>query len=152
MPVGNFYKESDKITQQRWIIAAKITLGGVLLILMASFLGPQRTQKEIEEIISKSPNLKRVDEFCTNLPKPAESKILFKNLSGNSFTTAISYRYRIPKKSKEVYEFYDKLFSEKGWKYTDGRYESADGKKYVNVHLTDAHHSDYSFYCAEISR
>lgn len=150
MVFNKLYEESDKSNTHRWKIAGLVMLALISFLLLIQITGKPLSQPEIEKRIASTPILRRHDKFCTDLPKPDGYKLLYKSFGGNSFTIAISYNYQIPMRSKDVFQFYQKLFDEKGWTYKDGRYESKNGKQFIGIHFVSAYDHEYSIYCAEL--
>lgn len=151
MSLSNLYEETDKTNRRRWMFAGLAVLVLNSYILAFAFCGRDMSSEAVEKRIANSETFRRVDNMCSKILKPQGSKFLYKRDGGNSFTASVTHEYQIPNRSKnEVYQFYQKLFSEKGWTYNDGRYESMDGKQIISIHYTDAYNLIYTFYCAEI--
>ena len=119
MSFNNFYEESDKTSWRRWGIAALVISLLILQGLMCEFF--RQTPESVEQAITTSETLSRVNKLCEELPKPEGFKFVSKSLGGNSEISALSFNYQTERKYEEIKAFYLSLLPSKGWIIDDSR-------------------------------
>ena len=143
-------------------IALLVVFAIVLLIGVVQFACTDLTPEEVEERIQKSENLRNLDRFCSDLPKPYDFKLKFKTLGGNSFTSAISYWFWTDQPFFQIKEFYKQHLESDGWKMTElWEEEMSPLPKYIrfekerfriSIERVGAKTAKYSLYCGKVSQ
>lgn len=160
MLFNDFYEESDRTTRRRWKIVGLVILGiFAYLVFIFAVISNQPTQQEIEQMISKSPNLRELDRFCLDLPKPNNFNYKRKRFGGNSLTSSIGYFYESGLRFSEVKDFYISYFEKEGWKQEELWEEERSalpklldyrkGKYHVSIERGNFSDADYSFSCGK---
>ena len=97
-----------------------------LLIIFLAFSAVtcfrDKTPEEIEDAISRSDSLKRVNKLCAEMPKPDDFKFIRKGLAGNTNTASVVLYYLSFEEPKKNKEFYRKWAKENGWQSDNLRY------------------------------
>lgn len=120
MIFSDFYKESDRINRHRLKIFGLVFLALFIYIAIAVALwNNQPTQKEIEQIINRSPDWSELDRSCQAIPKPPNFQYKFKKLGGNSLMLSISYWYQSDLPFSKVRDFYISYLEKGGWTLED---------------------------------
>ena len=107
-----------------------------------------KTDQEVNEIISKSRVLERVDRFCTDLPKPVDFIYDNKQISGNSNTRALVFNYLSDKKPTDIKSFFIDWANENGWTVVQDN-EYIKGNQTVVINFENFFTSNVNIYCGE---
>lgn len=122
----------------------------LIVVLLTAFLScaPPDAQ-EVEKRISQSTTLQDLNQLCSDLPKPSDFKFVYKQISGNSGTTSLSFEYRSSLEIAEVNNFYNEVLPPLGWKF--GRSNDwENGNRRLSISNVDYPAADYSIYCAVV--
>jgi len=111
----------------------------------------EQSPAEVESRIANSEVLTRVDKLCNDLPKPKDFQFVRKSISGNSFTSSISYSYKSSTPYREAREFHNKYLFANGWIIGDSAYYEK-GNKQISLSTVDFPGAKYSLYCAEVEK
>ena len=84
-----------------------------ILIGLACFR--DRTPEDLEDTISKSDVLKRVNKLCMEMPKPDDFRFVEKHFGGNAILATLTFTYFSDKKEDEIELFYKKWAEKNGW-------------------------------------
>jgi len=127
-------------------ISLLIIFGLLTFCGLETFVCKRRTQADVELAISKSPRLQRIDKFCTDLPKPAGFRFVYKDIGGNNLRDSLSFLYKSEQRSDDVRQFYSTWFNENGWqRHSDGSSNFVKNKQTIAV----SYNGNYSIYCSE---
>ena len=124
-----------------------ILMAGLLLVVTAC--GGPESEDEIQQRISRSEALARVDSLCFDLPKPANFKFVYRNLTGNGHTTSISYQFSSSLPISEVDRFYSNVLPTLGWHFSKESRRYEKGNQQLSITKVDFPKADYSVYCGE---
>jgi hypothetical protein len=126
----------------------------ILSVLFFSFACDNPTNEEIEVRISKSDGLKRVNQFCMQLPKPDNIRFVRKGIISNSINDAIQFRYESYDKLDKIWMFYENWAKENDWKLTEGDRSAnltsyAKGNQTIVIELGPFGESNFIIGCKE---
>lgn len=119
----------------------------------------QRSREEMEAIIAKSETLRRIDQVCTEFPKPAQFELETKTLGGNAAISALEVQYVAHMPFDAVRGFYRNPEIRNGY----GFYYESDSNDWRNE-ISFQHDDIYidienrppswtvTFFCSSISR
>ncbi len=119
----------------------------------------EKTTRETEEAIKKSPALQELDRLCTQeIPRPAGFVPInkYRDLHGERF---LGYGYHSPDDYPSVKSFYIKYFSEHGWQLTK-QMESSWGQPQIEfrrgpflarIYDLGGREIKYSLHCEKVS-
>lgn len=94
-----------------------ITILELFILTSACF----QRQLNVEERISHSGGLSRVNKLCLELPKPDAFILVEKNVRGNSRTYDVGYLFKSDANFDEIKEFYKVRLMSSGWSYAEDR-------------------------------
>jgi hypothetical protein len=126
----------------------RISLTILILLGLLSFACHQKTPEEVEDIISKSSSLQRVNELCSQLPKPDNFRFVRKGLAGNSITAAVAFYYMTYEDPEKTRAFYKNWAKENGWQLTEGN-QFKKGKQTFLIEFTPMENSNFDIMCKE---
>jgi len=99
----------------KYLIVSIITF----LVIFGSGCSNSKTPEEMEAAISKSEVLKRINQLCVEMPKPADFRFVSKQFSGNTNLASIQFFYMSDKKMDEIKAFYKNWAEANGWKFLE---------------------------------
>ena len=157
MPFENFYDESDKAAR-RWrkiLVLAfflLVTYFTVSLWMVSRFDDGDESENQISEKIER---LRRVDELCTNLPKPEKFYFVRRDKPiYNTNATAIKYYYKSDRGIEEIMPTFIVWFGANGWKPApENEHSFRKGLQTVTIktNYDDDYYDNYEIYCYEKS-
>ena len=123
------------------------------LIILLSFVlsaacACDRSPKEVEDAIAKSPHLQRVNQLCSEMAKPDDFRFVHKNYGGNSNLASITFYYKTDKDPVVIKGFYLKWARENNWSVTSER-SFSKGKQSIFLEFVRLPKSDVQISCDE---
>ena len=97
----------------------------LVILLLTTGCDRSFTAEEIEQMISSSPELTRLDRLCQGLPKPPEFGFKYKGVFGASHVSRVEHNYKTsaPLKFEDVKNFYFEWANKEGWVLDSGNDE-----------------------------
>jgi hypothetical protein len=149
MPFEKFYEASDLIDRRRLKFAALV----VLIILgncSICFLSRVQNYKSVIEKPPDGERLARVDQICTDLPKPEQFNFVEKTSLISSFVIEVNYKYKTDRSADEIAPILSIWFNSNGWRRVSGRWLAFQKNNYlVTVEIFDFPSYNYTINCAE---
>lgn len=150
------------VYQFRRIDKTRFTATCCLFALLVALLissCQRRSQQEVTQEIEASAVLKSLDYICTQVPKPADLKLSYKSLSGNSQTAMVNQQFTGDSQFDVVAQAAGAFLLAQGWSVVyrldeseevhNGQRKFGRGDLYIvveHVHFQDA---DYSYGCSK---
>ncbi len=141
-------------------IASLVIIAFVILIVGIQLTC--RTPEDSEKLILENSGLREHDLFCLGLPRPNDFKLRFKTISGNSFTTAISYWYWTDETFEQLRAFYQDQLGTNGWEMThfddDERHRRSKFMRFskdkyrISIQRGGNQTANYSLHCAKLEQ
>lgn len=129
----------------------------VLFFVCSNCTDKQRTELT-NKAIRKSSDLQELDKICTQIPLPADFRLIKKDGIDDQKIT-LSYYYDSQKKYIEVWQFLDNYFDDNNWKFIENGEGVISSQKFIeyqkdsykviiqNGGMGDA---EYSIYCEKL--
>jgi hypothetical protein len=109
----------------------------------------EKTQEEIDSIISKSERLTRLDNLCSEIETPKDFELLRKRLFGNSYTSSLAYYYKTNLKSIEVEPIIFRWLKSNGWVLTESNNKFSKDNQRIVINQGYFARANYVITCNE---